>query len=74
MKVAEGFTQRDGSTPIYVTQENLMPGYAAFPMVLDAPFKINIDNCLIGMHGVSYWFLLVERIQYIKASNQLSAV
>ncbi|XP_063875886.1 uncharacterized protein LOC135108651 [Scylla paramamosain] len=71
MKVAEDFTQKDGSTPLYVTQGNLMPGYASFPLVLDAPFKTNIDNCLIAIHGgglINYWTRKV--ISKIKSANR----
>ncbi|XP_063875879.1 uncharacterized protein LOC135108643 [Scylla paramamosain] len=50
LKIAEHFTDEDGSTPLYVTQRNFMPGYSTFILTRNNPFKINFDDCILKFH------------------------
>ncbi|XP_068240791.1 glutamate receptor ionotropic, kainate 3-like [Palaemon carinicauda] len=50
LKIVEHFTEADGSTPLYVAQENIMPGYCGWPMIKNAPFKPNIDKYIMRFH------------------------
>ncbi|XP_063875820.1 uncharacterized protein LOC135108589 [Scylla paramamosain] len=50
LKVAEHFTNDDGSTPLYVTQRNFMSGYSTFILVRNTPFKANLDRCILAFH------------------------
>nr|XP_053654751.1 ionotropic receptor 21a-like [Cherax quadricarinatus] len=47
--IAEYFTRPDGSTPIYVAKENVIPNYAAYMTPHDAPYK----------HSLDYWLLRI---------------
>ncbi|XP_063875881.1 uncharacterized protein LOC135108645 [Scylla paramamosain] len=48
--IEEDFTNMDGSTGLYVTQESLLSDYTAFVMIRDAPFKEKIDYCMMIFH------------------------
>ncbi|MPC54326.1 hypothetical protein E2C01_048236 [Portunus trituberculatus] len=49
--IAEDFTDRWQSTPLYVTRNNLLADFTAFLLIRDAPFKPNFDYCLITFQG-----------------------
>ncbi|KAK7074313.1 hypothetical protein SK128_025051 [Halocaridina rubra] len=51
LMIVEHFTDRDGSTPLYVAQQNIVPGYCGWPIIRDAPFKRNIDKFIMDFHG-----------------------
>ncbi|XP_045134435.1 uncharacterized protein LOC123517998 [Portunus trituberculatus] len=48
--IEEHFTNTDGSTELYVTQESLLADFSAFVLIRDAPFKEKIDNCMMVFH------------------------
>ncbi|XP_063875878.1 ionotropic receptor 21a-like [Scylla paramamosain] len=50
LKVAEHFTKKDGSTPLYVTQRNFMSGYSTFILVRNTPFKASLDHFILAFH------------------------
>ena len=50
--IEEHFTNRDGSTELYVTQESLLADFSAFILIRDAPFKEKIDYCMLTFHTV----------------------
>ncbi|KAK4325666.1 hypothetical protein Pmani_003759 [Petrolisthes manimaculis] len=47
-QVVEGFTDVDGNTELYLGQETLFPGQAGWPIPHDAPFKHNLDRCIMA--------------------------
>ncbi|XP_050706694.1 glutamate receptor 2-like [Eriocheir sinensis] len=47
LEIAERFTEADGSTPLYVARENVIPNYAAWMMPHDAPYKSDVDQGLL---------------------------
>lgn len=53
LMIIEHFTNADGKTPLYVAQQNILPGYCGWPMSRDLPFKHNLDHYIMAFHGVS---------------------
>lgn len=53
LMIIKNFTNVDGSTPMYVVKENLVPGYSAWLLYRDMPFKRNLDKCILAFHEVS---------------------
>ncbi|XP_071533875.1 uncharacterized protein [Panulirus ornatus] len=51
LMITEHFTNGDGSTPLYVARQNIMPGYCGWPLAKDAPFKENLDRYIMAFHG-----------------------
>ncbi|XP_071526969.1 ionotropic receptor 93a-like [Panulirus ornatus] len=47
--IAEHFTQVDGSTPLYLGQESIFPGPAGWALPHDAPYKPQVDRCLMAI-------------------------
>ncbi|XP_071526951.1 ionotropic receptor 93a-like [Panulirus ornatus] len=47
--IAEHFTQADGSTQLYLGREPIFPGPAGWPIPHDAPFKSQLDRCLMAI-------------------------
>ncbi|XP_071527032.1 ionotropic receptor 93a-like [Panulirus ornatus] len=47
--IAEHFTQVDGTTPLYLAQESIFPGPSGWPIPHDAPYKPQLDRCLISI-------------------------
>ncbi|XP_071522303.1 ionotropic receptor 21a-like [Panulirus ornatus] len=47
--IAEHFTDVHGRSMLYVAQENISPGFAAWPILRDAPFKPALDWCLTAL-------------------------
>lgn len=45
--IAENFTWPDGSTDLYVGSEYIIPGMAAFPIPHDAPYRPQLDRCIM---------------------------
>ncbi|XP_071533998.1 LOW QUALITY PROTEIN: ionotropic receptor 21a [Panulirus ornatus] len=48
--IAKNFTERDGSTPLYVAREPVVPGYSAWIIPRDAPYKHGLDRCILALH------------------------
>ncbi|XP_045135032.1 uncharacterized protein LOC123518334 [Portunus trituberculatus] len=48
--IEDYYTNRDGLTDLYVTQESLLADFSAFVMIRDAPFKNKIDKCMMAFH------------------------
>ncbi|XP_063875880.1 uncharacterized protein LOC135108644 [Scylla paramamosain] len=48
--IEDYYTNRDGSTNLYVTQESLLADFSAFVLIRDAPFKNKIDKCMMAFH------------------------
>ncbi|KAK3892903.1 hypothetical protein Pcinc_003269 [Petrolisthes cinctipes] len=46
MTIAQHFTSHDGQPQLYVAQENISPGIAAWPIIRDAFFKHTLDWCV----------------------------
>ncbi|XP_042876366.1 uncharacterized protein LOC122256015 [Penaeus japonicus] len=57
LMIIKNFTKVDGSTPMYVVRENLVPGYAGWLLYRDNPFKRNLDKCILAFHE----FGLIQR-------------
>ncbi|XP_071527026.1 ionotropic receptor 93a-like [Panulirus ornatus] len=47
--IAENFTQPDGSTDLYVGREYIMPAMAAWPIPHDAPYRPQIERCMMAV-------------------------
>lgn len=52
--VEEDFTNKDGTTELYVSQESLLADFSAFVLIRDAPFKEKIDYLMMMFHTVTY--------------------
>nr|XP_027235080.1 uncharacterized protein LOC113826396 [Penaeus vannamei] len=50
LMIIRNFTNFDGSTSMYVVRENLVPGYSAWLLYRDNPFKRNLDWCILAFH------------------------
>lgn len=50
--IAEDYTGKGGSTPLYVAKQNLFPGYCGWPLAPNTPFKANLDQYILAFHGV----------------------
>ncbi|KAK7083239.1 hypothetical protein SK128_001425 [Halocaridina rubra] len=46
LDIAEHFTNVDGSSPLYIGRESVMPGLAAWPIPHDSPYKTQLDRCI----------------------------
>ncbi|XP_050733482.1 uncharacterized protein LOC127007033 isoform X4 [Eriocheir sinensis] len=55
--VTEKFTNKRGSTPLYVARENILPGYCGWPLTPNTPFKASLDHYILAFHGAG----LIER-------------
>ncbi|KAK4288862.1 hypothetical protein Pmani_038138 [Petrolisthes manimaculis] len=51
LMMAEHFTDAEGRTPLYVNNQNVMPGYCGWPLTRDAPFKHVLDAYIMACHG-----------------------
>ncbi|KAK3877639.1 hypothetical protein Pcinc_017654 [Petrolisthes cinctipes] len=51
LMMAEHFTDAEGRTPLYVNNENVMPGYCGWPLTRDAPIKHVLDAYIMACHG-----------------------
>ncbi|XP_042873752.1 ionotropic receptor 93a-like [Penaeus japonicus] len=47
--VAEEFTEADGSTRLYFGRESVFPGLSAWPIPHDAPYKQQLDRCIMAI-------------------------
>ncbi|KAG7160156.1 Ionotropic receptor 93a-like 21 [Homarus americanus] len=47
--IAEHLTDETGGAQLYVAQENISPGFAAWPIIRDAPFKPALDRCIVAL-------------------------
>lgn len=47
INIASHFTNADGQSKLYVAKENVMPGYAAWMVPHDAPYRDNINRILM---------------------------
>ncbi|XP_045611359.2 ionotropic receptor 21a-like [Procambarus clarkii] len=47
--IAQYFTDKNGRSGLYVARENISPGFAAWPIIRDAPFKQPLDRCLVAL-------------------------
>ncbi|XP_042231757.1 ionotropic receptor 93a-like [Homarus americanus] len=45
--IVKYFTQVDGTTRLYLTRETLFPGPSGWPIPHDAPYKPQLDRCLV---------------------------
>ncbi|XP_069957204.1 ionotropic receptor 21a-like [Cherax quadricarinatus] len=48
--ISEYFTDASGTTRLYVARQNIMPGYCAYPLIRDAPFKHTLDRYILALH------------------------
>ncbi|XP_050733479.1 uncharacterized protein LOC127007033 isoform X3 [Eriocheir sinensis] len=55
--VTEKFTNKRGSTPLYVARENILPDYCGWPLTPNTPFKASLDHYILAFHGAG----LIER-------------
>ncbi|XP_064102699.1 ionotropic receptor 93a-like [Macrobrachium nipponense] len=46
LMIARHFTPLQSSSRLYVARQNVWPGYSAWPIIRDAPFKPVIDRCI----------------------------
>lgn len=46
LMIAERFTESDGSTKLYMGQQNVFPGLSAWPMPHQAPYKKHLDRSI----------------------------
>ncbi|XP_071526986.1 uncharacterized protein [Panulirus ornatus] len=44
--IADHFTRIDGTSPLYIGRESIMPGLSAWPIPHDAPYKTQLDRCI----------------------------
>lgn len=51
--IAENFTRPDGSTDLYVGRGYIMPAMAAWPIPHDAPYRPQIERCMMAVIEVS---------------------
>ncbi|KAG7163535.1 Ionotropic receptor 93a-like 8 [Homarus americanus] len=49
LKIAERFIGADGTPKLYLGQESIIPGQAAWPIPHDAPFRPVLDRCLMAV-------------------------
>ncbi|KAG7163538.1 Ionotropic receptor 93a-like 9 [Homarus americanus] len=49
LKIAERFIGADGTPKLYLGQESISPGMAAWPIPHDAPFRPVLDRCLMAV-------------------------
>ncbi|KAG7163531.1 Ionotropic receptor 21a-like 4 [Homarus americanus] len=47
-KIAEQFTLQDGSSSLYLGQESVFPGPSGWPIPHDAPYKTQLDRCIMA--------------------------
>ncbi|XP_071527034.1 LOW QUALITY PROTEIN: ionotropic receptor 21a-like [Panulirus ornatus] len=47
--IAEHFTEADGSTQLYLGRESIFPGPSGWPIPHDAPYKPQLDRCLMAI-------------------------
>ncbi|XP_069191343.1 ionotropic receptor 21a isoform X1 [Procambarus clarkii] len=47
-KVAELFTEADGSTTLYLGRESIFPGPSGWPIPHNAPYKQHLDRCIMA--------------------------
>ena len=47
IQIAKSYSAQDGSTPLYVAKENVMPNYASWLVPPGAPYKDNINHVLV---------------------------
>ncbi|KAK7072392.1 hypothetical protein SK128_002423 [Halocaridina rubra] len=47
--IAEQFTKADGSTDLYLGRESIFPGLSAWPIPHDAPYKYELDRCILAI-------------------------
>ncbi|KAK3877638.1 hypothetical protein Pcinc_017653 [Petrolisthes cinctipes] len=45
------YTDATGWSPLYVAREYMVPGYSAWLLQRDAPYKHAIDDCILAFHG-----------------------
>lgn len=76
LMIIKNFTNVDGSTPMYVVRENLVPGYSAWLLHRDMPFKRNLDRCILAFHEfglIKRWSKITldeEKQRYLKGRRQ----
>lgn len=49
LRIAERFTRADGTEMLYIGQDSIMPGQAAWPLPHDAPYRPVIDRLLMAI-------------------------
>ncbi|MPC95554.1 hypothetical protein E2C01_090771 [Portunus trituberculatus] len=74
LMIAEHFTGKGASTPLYVARQNILPGYCGWPLAPNTPFKTNLDEYILAFHGaglIQRWTTRVlERAQFDSQRRQ----
>ncbi|XP_063875823.1 ionotropic receptor 21a-like [Scylla paramamosain] len=72
--IAEHFTGKGGSTPLYVARQNILPGYCGWPLAPNTPFKTNLNEHILAFHEaglIQRWTTeVLERAQFDSQRRQ----
>ncbi|XP_050733474.1 uncharacterized protein LOC127007030 [Eriocheir sinensis] len=74
LMIAEHYTGKGGSTPLYVAKQNILPSYCGWPLAPNTPFKANLDQYILAFHGaglIGRWTTeILERAQFNSQQRQ----
>ena len=60
LSVAQYFTYIDGTSPIYIGREIIIPSTSAWPIPHDAPFKPQLDSTIMAITEVISTLVLID--------------
>ncbi|XP_042860396.1 ionotropic receptor 21a-like [Penaeus japonicus] len=49
LHIAQQFTNADGTTRLYIGRESIIPGQSAWPLPHDAPYRPQVDRCIMAV-------------------------